>query len=204
MKKRNLLLALVMIIVMFITACGDTKPNPFVGIWTGTLDLTEHIVKEMVAEDAELEKYAKFENLTVTFAFKFTENQVSLHVDETSTQQFIKNAETGVINMIDAMVADLATENNKTEEEIYAGMNVTRDAFIESTIASMELDAMVNTMAASLELSGSYQSDDKTLTVIYDDNTYEEMKYAFEGDKLLITVSDGTNNFVISCKKQAE
>lgn len=204
MKKRNLLLALVMSLVMLFTACGSEKTNPFVGKWIGTLDLTDFIVAEMVAEDATMEQYAKFENLTFTFVFEFTEDQVSLHVDEASAEQFITNAKTGVTNMVDAKVADLATENNMTAEDIYAGMNVTREAFIQSTIDSMELDTMVSSMAASLELSGSYQSDAETIIVVYDDNTYEEMKYSFEGDKLSITVSDGTNDFVIKCTKEAE
>lgn len=204
MKKRNLLLALVMSLVMLFTACGGEKANSFVGKWVGTLDLTDYIVQEMVAEDATMEQYAKFENLTFTFVFEFAENEVSLHLDEASTQQFIANAEAGVTSMVDAMVADLAADNNVTAEDIYAGMNVTRESFIQSSIDSMDIDAIVSAMAESLVLSGSYETDDETITVIYEDNTYEEMKYTLDGDKLAITVSDGTNDFVINCTKEVK
>ena len=201
MKKRNLLVALVMAAVMLLSACGTEKANPFVGKWTGTLDLTDYIVEEMVAEDESMKEFAKFENLTFTLVFEFTEEEVSLHMDEASTQQFITNVETGVTNMLDARVTDMAAEYSMTAEDIYAGMGVTREAFIQSTIDSMHLDAMISGMAESLELKGTYESDEEKIIVYYEDNTYEEMKYVFEGDNLTITVSDGTDNFAIKCTK---
>lgn len=201
MKKRNLILAMVMAVTMLFTACGSEEPNPFVGKWTGTMDLTDYIVEEMVAEDETMKEYAKFENLTFTLVFEFTEDEVSLHMDEASTQQFVTNAETGITNMMDAMVADMATENSMTAEDIYAGMGVTREEFLQSTIDSMQLDAMISAMAESFELKGTYEADEEMITVYYEDNTYEEMKYVFEGDNLTITVSDGTDDFVIQCTK---
>lgn len=155
----------------------------------------------MVAQDTSLEKYAQFENLSFTFLFEFTEDAVSMKVDEASTQQFIANAETGIANMIDAMVADMAATSGKTVEDVYAGMNVTREAFIDTVIQSAQLEAMVQGLVETFTLNGSYVAEEDTLTVIYEDNTYEEMKYAVGIEDLTITVSDGTNNFVFVCKE---
>ena len=201
MKKRNLLVALVMSLAMLLSACGGNDGDKLVGKWVGTLDLTDYIVQQMVAEDASLEKYAKFENLSFNLVFEFTKDTVSLSVDEASAQQFIANAQTGVTNMIDAMVADMATEENCTAEDVFAGMNVTRDAFIEATINSMALETMVSEMSSALALEGTYDASNGTITVIYEDSTFEEMKYTFEKDDLLITVSDGINEFEIRCQK---
>lgn len=201
MKKRNLILALVMAVTMLFTACGSEEPNPFVGKWTGTIDLTDYIVEEMVAEDESMKEFAKFENLNFTLVFEFTEEEISLHVDEASAQQFVANVETGVTNMMDAMVADMAAEYSMTAEDIYAGMGVTREAFIQSTIDSMHLDSLVSGMAESLELKGTYDYDKEKIVVYYEDDTYEEMKYTKGAEDLTITVSDGSNQFVINCQK---
>lgn len=201
MKKRNLLIAMMMSLVMLLSACGSDVSGKLTGKWVGTLDLTDYIVQQMVQEDADLEKYAQFENLTFSFVFEFSGDTVSLSVDEASTEQFITNAETGVINMMDAMAADIATENNVTAEDVFAGMNVTRDAFMEAAIESLQLETMVDTMVEALNISGTYEADADTITVIHEDNTYEEMKYVFEKDDLKITVSDGTSQFVFNCKK---
>ena len=200
MKRRKLLVALVLTCAMLLSACGGDA-GKLVGKWNATLDLTDYIVQEMVAQDPSLEAYAKFENLSFTFQFEFTKDTVALTVDEASTQQFITNAETGIINMIDAMVADMAAEANETPEDVFAGMNMTRETFIKATMNSLRLESMVKEMVEVLTLSGSYVAEGDTITVIYEDNTYEEMKFAFGKEDLTITVSDGTNNFVFVCKE---
>lgn len=204
MKKRNLLLALVMSVVMLFTACGSSEPNPLVGKWVGTLDLTSYIIDAMVEEDATMEEYLKFENLTFTFVFEFTEDEISLCLDKASTTQFIENVEAGITTMVDTMVVDMADEYSMTEEDIYAAMGLTRDEFVQTMLDSMHLDTMISAMSEALELSGTYVYDEENITVYYEDNTYEDMKYTLDGDVLAITVTDGTNEFVINCTKEAE
>lgn len=200
MKKCKLLVALIMSCAMLLSACGGDA-GKLVGKWNATLDLTDYIVQEMVAQDPSLEAYAKFENLSFAFQFEFTKDVVTLTVDEASAQQFITNAEAGIVKMIDAMVADMAEEANVTAEDVYAGMKVTRDVFIEATMNSLRLEDMVKELVEGLTLSGTYIAEGDTITVIYEDNTYEEMKFAFGKEDLTITVSDGANNFVFVCKE---
>ena len=202
MKKRSLLFVLTMIVAMLFTACGEEeKPNPFLGKWSGNMDLTNSIVKEMVAQNESLNEYAKFDKLMLTLEFEFAEEEVSLQMNDASAQQFISNAEAGITDMVDAVVADEAAEYSVTVEDVYAGMNVTREDYIQSVIDSMHLEQMINAMIEAFELNGTYESDDEKIIVFYEDNTYEEMKYSFDGDKLFITVSDGTNEYVIECTK---
>lgn len=202
MKKRNLLVALVMAMIMLFTGCGSSvTPDNFVGKWTGTIDFSEHFENLMVAQNENLKDYANFENLTFTIIFEFTKDTVSLSLDEASTQQFITNAETGIVSMIDAMAKDEAASIDVTVEDIFAGMGTTRDDYIQTVMSSMQFDAMISEMAKALELSGSYQIDGDVLIVTYEDGTYEKMKYNFGKEDLTITISDGTNEFPILCQK---
>ena len=202
MKKRNLLVALAMAVVMLFTGCGSSvTPDNFVGKWTGTLDFTEHFESLMVAQNDKLKDYANFENLTFTIVFEFTEDTVSLSLDESSAQQFITNAEAGIVSMIDAMAKDEAAAIDVTVEDIFAGMNTTRDAYVQSVMSAMQFDVMISELAKALELSGNYYIDEEVLVVTYADDTYEKMKYNFGKETLTITISDGTNEFPILCEK---
>ena len=202
MKKRNLLVVLLMAVIMLVTGCAkEEKVNPFLGTWNGTLDYTQSFTDMMVAENADIEQFVKFEDLTFHFVYTFTEEKVSVHVDEASKNQFIANVEQGIADMIDAMAEAEAATNGITVEQVYDGMGVSRDAYVAYTIENMQIDAMVNAMATALELNGAYEYDDTSIVVLYDDNTYEEMKYTLGMEDLTITISDGTNSFVIPCTK---
>ena len=62
MKKRNLLVALVMTMVMLFTGCGSSvTEDDFVGKWKGTLDYSEYFGKMMIAQNAALETGVTFE-----------------------------------------------------------------------------------------------------------------------------------------------
>lgn len=187
---------------MLFTGCAkEEKVNPFLGKWTGSVDMTEHVVNSMVAENDKLKEYAKFEKLTFTLVFEFTEEKMSLHVEEASKQQFITSMEAGVVKMVDAMVEDTARKNNTTVEEIYSGMGITRDQYVQSVVEPLKIESLVNSMVEALELNGSYEYDEEKLVVLYEDKTYEEMKYNLGIEDLTITVSDGTNSFIIPCAK---
>lgn len=202
MKKCNACLVLVMVVVMLVTGCTkEESVNPFQGKWTGSVDMTEHVVNSMVTENENLKDFLDFEQLTFSLEFEFAEESVSLHVEETSKQQFITNMKAGVVKMVDAMVADVATKNDTTAADIYNGMGVTRDEYIQSVVESLKIEELVSSMASALELKGSYEYNDEKIVVLYEDDTYEEMTYTLGIEDLTITVSDGTNSFVIPCSK---
>lgn len=191
-----------MVVVMLVTGCTkEESVNPFQGKWTGSVDMTEHVVNSMVTENENLKDFLDFEQLTFSLEFEFAEESVSLHVEETSKQQFITNMKAGVVKMVDAMVADVATKNDTTAADIYNGMGVTRDEYIQSVVESLKIEELVSSMASALELNGSYEYNDEKIVVLYEDDTYEEMTYTLGIEDLTITVSDGTNSFVIPCSK---
>ena len=202
MKKMHRVMALVMAAFLLLTGCGnEEKTNPFPGKWIGKLDMTSHVENTMVAQNANLEKYAKFENLTLTLIFEFTEEELTLHVDEASMQQFVENLKLGVEKMVDTMVADVAVQNNTTIEKVYSGMGVTRDAYVKSVVEGMQVETMVSQMAEALELKGAYEYNSKVIVVVYQDDTYEEMKYVLTGNVLTISIAEGEESFVIQCEK---
>lgn len=205
MKKRKLLVALVMMVAMLITGCEKEEKvepvNPLLGKWSGTLDYTESFTNVMVAENENIEKFIRFENLTFSFVFEFSEEKVSLYVDKTSATQFVANAEVGIANMIDAMAAEEASKNGITVDDVFEGMGVSRDAYVADTLKNMNLEVMVNALVEALELQGAYEADEKNIVVVYDDKTYEAMEYDLKGNELTICISDGSNEFPIKCTK---
>ena len=65
----------------------------------------------------------------------------------------------------------------------------------------MKLETAVSDMAEALALKGTYKYDGEKIVVIYEDDTYEEMKYSFKGEMLVITVSNGNAEHSIKCEK---
>lgn len=195
MKKRNLLVSLLLALALMITACGD--PSPFVGSWKGTCDLTDLIIGESVlSTDESLSKYAEeVEGLEFVIYFEFTEDKMSMSVDDASVDTFLENLETSMKNMMESYMIDELAANGISYEEYLMEAGMDSDEFMQSMIDEMgmtvQMEAMMESMAEALDLSGAYMYDEEILTIVYEDNTYEEMNYVFEGDKLTITFVDG-------------
>lgn len=206
MRKRNLLVSLVLVFTLILTACG--QDNPFIGSWRGTCDLTDFIVGSVVGDDETLRQYMEgVDGLEFVINFEFEENTMSMSVDEASGEAFIANLETSMKNMMEAVLVDGLSEYGISYEEYVAESGMDAEQLLDSMLDEMELmsqmDSMVDSMIEALELSGSYMFDEEKLTIVYDDGTYEEMMYEFDGDTLTITVvaEDGTE-FPIVCGKQ--
>lgn len=205
MRKRNLLVSLVLVFTLILTACG--QDNPFIGSWRGTCDLTDFIVGSVVGDDETLRQYMEgVDGLEFVINFEFEENTMSMSVDEASGEAFIANLETSMKNMMEAVLIDGLSEYGISYEEYVAESGMDAEQLLDSMLDEMELmsqmDSMVDSMIEALELSGSYMFDEGKLTIVYDDGTYEEMMYEFDGDTLTITVvaEDGTE-FPIVCGK---
>lgn len=205
MRKRNLLVSLVLVFTLILTACG--QDNPFIGSWRGTCDLTDFIVGSVVGDDETLRQYMEgVDGLEFVINFEFEENTMLMSVDEASGEAFIANLETSMKNMMEAVLVDGLSEYGISYEEYVAESGMDAEQLLDSMLDEMELmsqmDSMVDSMIEALELSGSYMFDEGKLTIVYDDGTYEEMMYEFDGDTLTITVvaEDGTE-FPIVCGK---
>ena len=206
MKKRNLLLSLLLVLSMMLTACGEA--NPFVGSWKGTCDFTDFIVASVSGGDETKAAYLKDINgLEFVIDFEFTENEMSMSVDESSLGSFMNHYEAGLTGVMEAMLIDELTAYGISYEEYLGEAGQSREEVIESMIEEMDwmaqMEGMVSAMADALALEGAYMYDDGVLTIVYEDGTYEEMNYTFEGDTLtiMIVAADGTE-FSIICESQ--
>ncbi len=204
MKKRSLLVSLILVFTLMLTACG--QENPFPGTWKGTCDLTDYIVESVVGEDESMAQYMDFENLEFVINFEFTENELSMSVDEASLHTFVDHFEAGMIDMMEAILIDQLSAYGMSYEEYVAESGMDSETLMKAMLDEMDMTTMMNEMvselADSLELNGTYTFDGEVLTITYEDNTYEEMTYVFEGETLTITVSDGETDFPIVCEKQ--
>lgn len=206
MKKRNLLLSLLLAFALMITACGEE--NPFVGSWKGNCDLTDMIIEYVAGDNEEMRQYMDgIDGLEFVINFEFTENEMSMSVEEASIDTFIDNMETGVKTMMEEILIDELTGYGISYEEYIAESGMSNDEFLQSKLDEMnmsaQMEAMMDSMAEAIELSGSYMYDEEKITVVYEDGTFEEMLYTFVGDTLTITVTDGEGTeFPIICEKQ--
>lgn len=197
MKKRNLLVSLLLILTLMITACG--QENPFVGSWRGSCDLTDLIIESVAGDEEDLRQYMEeVDGLEFTIYFEFTEDEMSMSVDDSSVDTFLENLENSMKNVAESYLIDnLASTYDITYEEYLMELGMDSDEFLESKLDEMnmnvQMEAMMNSMADALEVSGLYMYDDEKITIVYEDNTYEEMYYVFDQDILTITFvgSDG-------------
>jgi len=203
MKKRNLFVALILVVAMIFTACG--QENPFPGTWKGTCDFTDYIVESVVSDDETMAEYMDFEGLEFVINFEFSENELSMSVDEASLHTFVTRFETGMINMMESVLVDELAGYGMSYEEYVAESGMDSKTLIQSMLDEMgmatAMNEMIDELSTSLELNGTYTFDKNVLIVSYEDNTYEEMAYVFEGETLTITVSDGETTFPIVCEK---
>ncbi len=209
MKKRNVFLALVLSLVMMLTACGNS--NPFVGTWRGTWDFTDALVEEMTASDPSMEQYLDFKDLTIELVFEFTEDgEMSMQVDEDSLDVFVENMEDGIYNMMDAMFEDQLSGYGYTNDEIAAMMGYeSYDAMIKALIDEMDMQgSLVDPLMESLDVEGKYEYDEEegVITFIYDDEdtSDEEFEYEFDDDTLILNIEVDGYDMEIECEKENE
>lgn len=203
MRKRSLLVSLILIFALTITACG--QKNPFPGTWRGTYDLTDFIVTSVSGGDESIEQYLEFENLSFEYVYEFTENDLQTTVDEASFEKFSKNFKNGFMEGVKAkIVADLEQQGLSYEEYVDES-GLSEEELLASKMEDVDLDAWIASIrdvAEVLAFDGTYMYSDDMLTILFDNGTYTELKYAMDGKTMTITISDGELEIPISCEKQ--
>lgn len=207
MKKRNILVSFLLALALMITACGEA--SPFIGKWRGTCDLTDVILGQSEwASSEELSDYIdEVDGLEFVICFEFTENEMSMYVDESSIDSFIRNTETSMKNMMEAYIIDQLSVSGLSYEEYLAERGVDSDELLQGMLDEMDMtvqiEEMMNAMADALKLSGTYMYDDEKLTVVYEDNTFEELDYTLDESGLTIVFVDAQGTeFPITCELQ--
>lgn len=202
MKKRNLLLMFGLCAMLAFTACGtntgsdddddrveeeeEEEEEGLVGEWKATWDLSE-LMEESIAGSG-MEEYVDLSGLSIDVIVEFTDDEeVTLKVDEDSAKQFVEDMETVMINMIDAMMEDMASQYGVTVDELYEAMGYTREVLIEEMLTEMDAESLLDDLNDA-EGSGTYEFDDDVITVTSDDDVEEEWEYELDGDELTLTI----------------
>lgn len=205
MKKKVFLVAALLVVTMLVTACGNS--STLNGKWKGTCDLTDYYNSTVAEANPTLAEYVNFENLTFTIYYTFDDENVSISVDQESMDELATKIEAGYRVLIEAQAqsyiaeyAGLLEEDELAQEYGYESY----DELITALVDGMQASVLTDTLGSQLELEGTYVYDVETgiLTVTYKDSSVEEMKAEFEGDNLVITISDGADEFYINCIKQ--
>ncbi len=208
MKKRNLLVTLLLAISLLITACGDG--NPFVGTWTGKLDVTQQFVDGIVEHYPEMADYVVFDELSFVINIKFTNDEMSMSVDQTSIDTFNANFTAGMEAMGEAVLMDQLAAMDMTLEEAVAESGMDEEAYIEAKLEEMQIPEMTaamdkitnETLAGLSKVQGSYTFDEENITIFYADETREDFAYKFDGDMLKLDIAGEGYTLHIDCVLQ--
>ncbi len=208
MKKRNLLVTLLLVLSLFVTACGNG--NPFVGKWTGKLDVTKQFTDGIVANYPELAEYVAFDELSFIINIEFTNDEMTMSVEQSSIDTFNANFTAGMESMGKAVLMKQLEEMDMTLEEAVAESGMDEEAYIESQLEAMQIYAMSDSMnevtnealKGLSKVEGSYTFDEKNITLFYADGSREDFGYVFEGDGLLISIAGQGYTLKIDCELQ--
>ena len=208
MKKRNILFAVLMAMVMLITACGSNKTVD--GKWVGTLDVTKQFEDGIKAAYPELEEYVDFEDLTFVLDIAFVEGEMSMSVQQESIDSFNANFAKGMKDLAEGYwAAGLAQYDMTMEEEMYeSGMD--EEGYLQYIYTTTGIDKMITSMTSVTNetldklstMKGTYTTPvDNELRLYYDENQYESMDYSFKGKVLNIVIKGEGFSLCIECKK---
>ena len=209
MKKRNILFALLMAIVMLITACGSGNQT-LDGKWTGTLDVTKQFEDGIKAAYPDLEKYADFEDLTFVLDIAFVDGVMSMEVQQESIDAFNETFAAGMEGMAEGYwEAGLAQYDMTMEEDMYES-GYDEEGYLQHIYTSTGIDKMITSMTDVTnktldrlsKMEGTYTTPvDNELRLYHTENEYESMEYSFSGKVLNIIIKGDNFSLKIECKK---
>lgn len=202
MRKQGLFVSLILIVALMITACG--QKNPFPGTWRGTCDLTDIIIASVSGGNEDVEQYLQFENLTFEFVYEFTEDDVTIKVDEASFARFSNNVKIGFMEGVKAKLASDLQQQGLTYEEYLEDSGLEEEELLSSKMEDVDLDTWVATireLAEILATDGAYMYTSDALTILFENGTYNKLNYTMDGKTLIIYISDGEMELPVVCEK---
>ena len=211
MKKRCVLFAVILALAMMVTACGGAaqSSSPFEGQWVGTLDVTKQFEDGIKAKYPELKEFINFEDLVFTMDVQFEDGEMSMVVHQESVDTFTSNFEAGMQQLGKECLEDWLETQDMTLEEVIAESGVDETSYFAQRYAQMGITDMTANMKkvtnTSLDglskVKGAYTFDKENIHLSFEDNTFEEIKYEFEGDNLILTIYGDGFSLCIVCEK---
>lgn len=178
-------------------AISATATESIVGVWEGTVDLTEYLTTMITEGDESMNGYFNFSGLTMDLTMTFTE-------EGTCTLEFPReSAEALIASLLEQMKP--AMEKILEEAIAAEGLDMTLDEFLSLTGISLDdllaeaMDtAMAEDMLGELEQSGNYLVQDGKLCISDDlDSEIDEddyQLYTIKNGVLTIEVAEGNTD----------
>lgn len=189
MKKTiSVILSIVMVFGMLaITGCG--AKNPFIGSWTGDVDMLDLINDAMEESlgDPTMAEYFAISEFKVKMTFTFTEKSASFEIDQSSVETAMLGVKADLVAGMTRLYQDMADSMGITLEEL---LTAAEAGTVEEQVDAMFTEDMMDEMFSSDDFSGEskyrfedgklYLSDDMDSEISED----EYMEYTIEGDTL--------------------
>ncbi len=208
MKKRSILVAVLLVMCMLLTACGN-KSEKLQGNWVGSLDVTKQFEDGIKAAYPDLADYVDFEGLVFVLDIALVDGQMSMSIQQESVDKFNTNFSAGMKTIAEGYwAAELAKYDITIEEDRYES-SMTEEAYLNKIYKNTGIDKMIKSMVevtnTTLErlsnMKGTYTVLGRELRLWYTEDNYEAMGYSFEGKVLNIVVKGDGFSLLIKCEK---
>jgi len=203
MKLRKKIIAGILFLVMMLNACGSAAD--FTGSWKGSFDVTEMVkeiyVPALTAADKTMAKHIQLEGMLAELTFVFAEDSVTISMDDTAKAALRSSIETALTTTYNAYMEAKASKAKMELEAFYAINGTTQEKAIADFLKDMKVEQVVDVVAGAFQVSGTYGYDAEKITIVYEDDTWETMQYAFEGKQLTITIRSGEQEIPVVCQK---
>ena len=208
MKKRSILVAVLLVMCMLLTACGN-KSEKLQGNWVGSLDVTKQFEDGIKAAYPDLVDYVDFEGLVFVLDIALVDGQMSMSIQQESVDKFNTNFSAGMKNIAEGYwAAELAKYDMTLEEDRYES-SMTEEQYLNKIYKNTGIDKMIKSMVEvtniTLErlsnMKGTYTVLGRELRLWYTEDNYEAMGYSFEGKVLNIVVKGDGFSLLIKCEK---
>jgi len=208
MKKRSILVAVLLVMCMLLTACGN-KSEKLQGNWVGSLDVTKQFEDGIKAAYPDLVDYVDFEGLVFVLDIALVDGQMSMSIQQESVDKFNTNFSAGMKNIAEGYwAAELAKYDMTLEEDRYES-SMTEEEYLNKIYKNTGIDKMIKSMVEvtniTLErlsnMKGTYTVLGRELRLWYTEDNYEAMGYSFEGKVLNIVVKGDGFSLLIKCEK---
>lgn len=209
MKKRNLLFALLLAMVMCITACGSSNQTVD-GKWAGTLDLTKQFEDGIKEAHPLIAKHIDFEDLVLKMDIAFVDGQMSIEVQQESVDAFNANFTRGMQAIAVGYWEEGLAQIDVTLEEAIYESGMTEEAYMERIYTETGIDKMIESMSSITtetldklsKMKGTYTTSVvNELRLYHSEKEYESMEYGFKGKKLNISIKGDDFSLLIQCDR---
>lgn len=198
MKKfLSVLLCVIVSIAIPLTFSGCSEQKKFIGLWEGSIDLTDFI-NQGLAEDEEMAEYIEIDECIFIVKLTFNEDGTyKMLVEEDAAEKTFdtirENMKKGIEKYFEDYIESM--DINMTVEEVLLASDLSLDALVEEAFSDEMIDSIISEMSSE----GNYEVKDgklftsENLDSKIDENVYEN--YEITHDELILLESSEEDDF---------